>query len=69
MSQKIKKLTILCSCCGAKVTMTEQEFKEEKFVEQYILRSSGESTLTALQLGTLCGTCSNKTLQERIKRK
>ena len=64
-----KKINIPCIVCGTKVAMTQEECKQEKFVEQYIIRSSGDSVLTALQLGTLCEVCSNKPLHERIRKK
>lgn len=67
--EKEKQIVVLCILCGNKISMTRQEFKDHKNVDQYIIRHEADSTLTLIQVGTLCDSCLAKPLEKRILRK
>lgn len=67
-TEKEKKIVVLCSLCKEKIPMTPQEFKENKNFGQYVIRHDADSTLTAIQAGTLCDDCLKKPMEERVKR-
>lgn len=67
--EKEKKIVVLCTICKAKIPMTAQEFKDHKNLGQYIIRHETDSTLTVMQVGTLCDACLQKPIEQRVIRK
>lgn len=67
--EKDKKIVILCTLCGNKISMTREEVKNHKNWDQYIIRHEADSTMTFIQVGTLCDSCLVKPLEQRILRK
>ena len=63
---KDKKLVIKCVVCKEKIFITPEELKAGKYKDQYLIRSSGDNALTAIQMGSLCENCLKLSLEKRV---
>jgi len=68
--KKVKLLNIPCTLCKAPVSISPEDLRQQiKNFGEYIIRHESMSTITVVQAGSLCDSCLQKPLEQRVIKK
>jgi hypothetical protein len=68
--KKPKMLSIPCILCKTQFQISPEELRQQiKNFGEYIIRHESMSTITVVQAGSLCDSCLQKPLEQRVIKK